>query len=176
MSFTWTLPLTCSDPQKAIDVLSLLYTDADFINLIGWGIEGRHYVKIPGGENMITYPEGINAGNTGWDMFAGRIWGNQLASYVWEGSPPDLYEQMDQFNRSGVESKALGFLFDPHPVSGALTSVRGIMDEYRLGLEYGLVDPDVVLPRFTRALENAGINEVIAEKQRQLNIWADLNG
>jgi putative aldouronate transport system substrate-binding protein len=174
-SLMWSLPVTCEDPQKAVDFLSLLYTDADFINLIDYGIEGKHYVKIPN-DTRITYPAGVNVDNTGWDMFSGWIWGNQLATYVWEGNPEDLYIQLDQFNKSGLVSKALGFQYDATPVKTEVASVNNVINEYRLSLEYGVQDPAVQLPRFISALKAAGVDQIIAEKQRQLDAWAVANG
>jgi putative aldouronate transport system substrate-binding protein len=175
-SLMWTLPVTGKTPEKAVDALSLLYTDADFINLIDFGIEGKHYVKMPGYDNMITYPSGVNADNTGWDMFAGWIFGDQLKSYVWEGNPPDLYQQLDAFNKNALISKAMGFEYDSSPVKTAVASVTNVVSEYRLSLEYGVVDPETALPRFIKAMEDAGIREIITEKQRQLDAWAAANG
>jgi putative aldouronate transport system substrate-binding protein len=37
------------------------------------------------------------------------------------------------------------------------------------------VNPDKVLPEFISKLKAAGIDKVIAEKQRQLNLWAEEN-
>jgi putative aldouronate transport system substrate-binding protein len=175
-SLMWTLPVTCSNPEKAVEVLNIMFTDPAFINLIDWGIEGKHYVKAPGYNNVIMYPQGITWNNTGWDMGAGWIFGDQLASYVWEGNPPDLYEQLDRFNKSGLVSKALGFQYDSAAVKTAMASVNNVIEQYRLSLEYGAVDPDTVLPRFIQALKDAGIDEIIAEKQRQLDSWAAANG
>jgi putative aldouronate transport system substrate-binding protein len=73
-------------------------------------------------------------------------------------------------------SKALGFQYDSSAVKTAVASVNNAIEQYRLALEYGVVDPDVNLPRFIQALKNAGIDEIIAEKQRQLDAWAAANG
>jgi putative aldouronate transport system substrate-binding protein len=175
-SLMWTIPVTCANPEKAVEVLDILFNDPAYINLIDWGIEGKHYVKAPGFDNVVTYPAGITWDNTGWDMGAGWIFGDQLSSYVFEGNPPDLYQQLDAFNKSGLVSKALGFQYDSTAVKTAVASVNNTIEQYRLALEYGVVDPDVNLPRFVQALKNAGIDEIIAEKQRQLDAWAAANG
>lgn len=175
-SLVWSLPVTCADPQKAVDTLSLMYTDPAFINLIDWGIEGRHYTRIAGTQNLITYPDGVTYNNTGWDMNAGWIFGDQLKSWIWEGNPDDLYSQLDQFNKSGLVSKALGFQYDSSPVKTAVAAVTNVVEQYRLSLEHGVVDPATILPRFLRELDAAGMQEILAEKQRQLDVWAAANG
>jgi putative aldouronate transport system substrate-binding protein len=166
---SWALPITCKNPEKTIEFLNLMFTDPVLINLIDWGIEGRHYVKL--NEQVITYPAGVNASNTGYNLNLAWIYGNSLLAYVWEGNPPDTNARMQEFNRSAIFSKALGFQFDASRVRSALSAVTNVAAEYRTSLEYGMVDVDSTLTRFRRALEDAGINQIIAEKQRQLDAW-----
>jgi putative aldouronate transport system substrate-binding protein len=166
---TWALPITCKNPEKTIEFLNLMFTDPALINLIDWGIEGRHYVKL--NDQVITYPAGVNASNTGYNLNLAWIYGNSLLAYVWEGNASDTNARMQEFNRSAIFSKALGFQFDASRVRSALSAVTNVASEYRTSLEYGMVDVDSTLPRFQQALRDAGINQIIAEKQRQLDAW-----
>jgi putative aldouronate transport system substrate-binding protein len=83
---------------------------------------------------------------------------------------------MDQFNKSAKRSKALGFGFDPTPVKTEYAAVTNVVTQYKMPLETGSVDPDKVLPEFISKLKAAGIDKVIAEKQKQLDEWAKANG
>ena len=56
-----------------------------------------------------------------------------------------------------------------------MAAVQSVFDQYRLPLENGVIDPDENLPKFIQALKDAGIDTVIAEKQRQLDEWAAAN-
>jgi putative aldouronate transport system substrate-binding protein len=165
----WAIPITCKNPEKTMEFLNLLYTDPALINFIAWGIEGKHYAKL--NDRVITYPEGVDASNNGYNLNLTWMFGNSLLAYVWEGNAPDINDQMIAFNRNAIVSRALGFQFNAAPVRNAVTAVTNVAAEYRLGLEYGMVDVDLMLPRFIRALEDAGINEIVAEKQRQLDAW-----
>jgi putative aldouronate transport system substrate-binding protein len=165
----WAIPITCKNPEKTMEFLNLLYTDPALVNFIAWGIEGKHYVKL--NDRVITYPEGVTAANNGYNLNLTWMFGNSLLAYVWEGNAPDINDQMISFNQNAIVSKALGFQFNAAPVRNAVTAVTNVAAEYRLGLEYGMVDVDVMLPRFIKALEDAGINEIVAEKQRQLDAW-----
>jgi putative aldouronate transport system substrate-binding protein len=147
-----------------------MYTDPVIVNLIDWGIEGKHYVKL--NDKVITYPQGVSASNTGYNMNAAWFFGNSLIAYVWEGNPPDTNEQMVEFNRTAIFSKALGFTFDTAPVRNAVTSVANVAAEYRVALEFGMLDVDQNLPKFIAALKDAGMDDIIAEKQKQLDAWA----
>jgi putative aldouronate transport system substrate-binding protein len=169
----WAIPITCKNVEKTMEFLNLMYTDPILVNLIDWGIEGKHYVKID--DKVITYPPGVDASNTGYSMNLAWFYGNSWIAYVWEGNPPDINGQMVEFNRNAIFSKALGFTFDSAPVRNAVTSVANVAAEYRVALEFGMLDVDENLPKFIAALKAAGMDEIIAEKQRQLDAWAKEN-
>ena len=46
-----------------------------------------------------------------------------------------------------------------------------VLETYRAQLAWGTVDVDTVLPQFLTELEAAGINDVIAANQEQLDAW-----
>jgi putative aldouronate transport system substrate-binding protein len=166
----WGITVNSKTPDKAMEFLNLMYSDKDIVNLLIWGIEGKHYVVKSG--NVIDFPEGVDAQSSGYNLGMGWLFGNQFLSYVWNGTDPDLWEKMKQFNESAVKSKALGFTFDPTPVKTEVAAIGNVITQYRLPLETGSVDPDKILPKFIENLKTAGIDKVIAEKQKQLDEWA----
>ncbi|WP_230986817.1 ABC transporter substrate-binding protein [Cohnella fermenti] len=175
-SVMWSIPQQSEHPDKAMQVLDLLYTDKELIDLLNWGIEGKHYVKATDlGDNMIRFPDGVDATNSGYNINVGYFWGNQFISYVFEGDDPKLWEEMDNFNKSALKSKALGFVFDVTPVTTEYAAVSSVVGQYRNALEVGAVDPEVVLPEFRSRLKEAGVDKIIAEKQKQLDAWAQAN-
>ena len=72
--FDWGIAQNSQDPAKAMEFLEFAYTNADFMNLLTWGIEGEHYVKVEGSDNVITFPEGVDGSNSpyhlniGWEL------------------------------------------------------------------------------------------------------------
>jgi putative aldouronate transport system substrate-binding protein len=98
-------------------------------------------------------------------------YGDQTLSYIWEGYDPDVWGKLEEFNRDADRSIALGFCFDAAPVQRQWDNCRIIQNEFASGLESGYLDPEEALPEFTAKLDAAGIAEVIAEKQRQLDAW-----
>ena len=151
-------------------MLNLLYSDKDIINLIDWGIEGKHYVKNPNG--TIDFPPGVEGSATGYNLRQGWMFGNQLLSYPWATDSPDIWQKMDEFNRGAKKSAALGFMYNPDPVKTELAAISNVVKQYSVGLENGALEPDENLPKFIAALKAAGIDKVVAEKQRQLDEWA----
>ncbi|MOA55540.1 hypothetical protein D3C78_1793520 [compost metagenome] len=45
------------------------------------------------------------------------------------------------------------------------------MDEYDISLDTGSVDPDTVLTKYADKLKKAGLDKIIAEKQKQLDAF-----
>lgn len=167
------IPTNSKDPERAMMFLNLLNSDRNLINLIDWGIEGKHYVKV--GEKSIDFPPGIDATSSGYNLRQGWMFGNQLLSHTWVTDNPDLWGEMDQYNRESKKSAALGFSYNPSRVKTELAAITNVVRQFQSGLENGALDPEVNLPKFNAALRAAGIDKVIAEKQKQLNEWAEKN-
>lgn len=165
----WAISARSTRPVTAMRFLDLLFTNEELVNLIDWGIEKKHYVRIT--QNVITFPEDAGGSRAGYQPNHGWLFGNQFLSYVFLGDDPNLWLKMKEFNRTAVKSPALGFAFDPTPIKSTYIAVRNVMNDYRDGLETGTLDPKAVLPVFRRKLREAGIDAVIAEKQRQLDEW-----
>lgn len=166
------IPINCKNVEATMKVLNLLYTDPEVINLLDWGIEGKHYQKVAGETNVIDYPSGVNASNTGYGNALGWEFGNQLLSYVWKGDSSTLYQDLRKFNNTAKVSKGFGFNFDQSPVKTEIAAITNVTKQYRAALEGGVSNPDTELPKFIAALKAAGIDKVVTEKQTQLDKWA----
>ncbi|MCM8710331.1 ABC transporter substrate-binding protein [Clostridium sp. SYSU_GA19001] len=170
----WGIAKSSQDTEKAMQLLNLLYSNQDINNLLSWGVEGKHYVKTST-EGVIDYPKGVDISNTGYSLNIYWQFPNPYPQYVWKGWNPNFYNERKEASKNAVKSKALGFTFNPIPVKTELAAVSNIINQYVIPLESGTVNPDKVLPEFILKLKEAGIDKIIAEKQRQLNLWAKAN-
>ncbi|MFE5323050.1 ABC transporter substrate-binding protein [Paenibacillus sp. NPDC056579] len=161
------------DQDRAMMMLNLMYSDKDIVNLLHWGIEGKHYVK--NANQTIDFPPGVDASKSGYNLRQGWMFGNQLLSYPWATDDPQIWSQMAEFNKGSKKSAALGFMYNPDPVKTEIAAINNVVKQYAMGLETGTSDPDENLPKFNAALKAAGIDKVIAEKQKQLDEWAKTN-
>lgn len=165
--FMMSIPKNTQDPDRAAQLLNLLYTDKDIANLIANGVEGKHYVDA--GNGQIKAPEGgSNYVFNQWQV------GNNSLAKVWQGTAPDIWEQTKEFNKKSTFSKALGFSFDSTPVKNEVAAVVNVNNQYKAGLESGTLDPSK-LDEFVTKLKAAGMDKIIAEKQKQLDAWAKEN-
>ncbi|OMF26753.1 ABC transporter substrate-binding protein [Paenibacillus sp. FSL H8-0548] len=165
----WGIAQQSENPERVMKFLELMYTDKELVNLIIWGIEGKHYVNVS--DNIIRYPEGVDISTVGYTMNA-LTTSNPFIAYTFEGQDPKIGQSVKEFNASANKSKALGFSFNPSNVQNELTAITNVTNRYKSVLETGSVAPESILKEFIIQLKSAGINKVIEEKQQQLDAWA----
>ncbi|MFR8316592.1 MAG: ABC transporter substrate-binding protein [Catenibacillus sp.] len=164
------IPASCEQPEKAMQVLNLLYTDPEIATIFANGLEGEHWVYSDKENNVIDYPEGKDASSTGYSVFSWAV-PNQMITPVRVGDPADLWAQLDEFNKNAHNSVAKGFKWDNAKVLNQITACQNVKDKYAKGLQLGVLNPDETLPVFIQELKEAGIDDIIAEKQAQLDQW-----
>ncbi|MDB5055311.1 MAG: sugar transporter substrate-binding protein [Bacilli bacterium] len=162
---------TSKNPEKAFQIIALLHSDPYFNNLINFGIEGKHYVKVAGKDGI------IDAGPNAADYNPGANWelGNQFLNYLRSNEDPKKWEKFKAFNAAGTKSPALGFTFNSEPVKTEIAAVNNIAKQYDPSLTSGSVDPDVKIPEYLAKLKAAGIDKIITEKQAQLDKFLAAN-
>lgn len=143
-------------------LINLLHTDIEIINLLNFGIEGTHFT-LNGNVMTQTEQSGQYAPGVAWEL------GNQFLNYVWNTEAPDKWEQFKSFNKGAKSSVALGFTFDSEPVKSEVGALANVLREYQKVLETGSVDLDEALPKYIADQKSAGLDKVIAKKQKQLN-------
>lgn len=165
--FCYSIGAGSKDPAKAMQMLNLIMTSTEIMNLLNWGIEGEDYVVDENGQ--LDFPEGKDASTVGYHLNTGWMLPNQFMCTTWNTNDPDIYEQIQEYNKTAVPSQALGFLFDPSPVSDIVTAVTNVRAKYYKALIVGAVDPAEYIPKYLEELDQAGNQKLIAEVQRQLD-------
>ena len=160
----------CEHPEEAMMFLNMLYTNKDVLNLLNWGIEGTHYVHTEDGH--ITYPEGVDATTSSYNVNMSWAFGYTFNNYIWEGNDLDLVEDSKAALANAKSSETLGFTYDSSAVKAEVAALQNVVAEYRMGLESGFMDISN-LDKFIEKLQEAGIDTVVAEKQRQLSAWVE---
>ncbi|CAK4842407.1 unnamed protein product [Aphanomyces euteiches] len=164
---------TSKNPNKAMQVIDLLHSDKFLNNLINYGIEGVHYVKKS--ENIIDLPAGVDPANRTYNPGAQWQLGNQFLNYLFANEDPQKWEKFKEFNSRGVKSPALGFTFNSEPVKNEIAAVNNVTAQYKPALTSGSIDPEKKIPEFAAKLKAAGIDRIIAEKQKQLDAFLAAN-
>jgi len=155
---------TSEDPARAMMFINLLHTDKELVNLINFGIEGVHYTL--NGDIMTPTAQAANySPGVAWEL------GNQFLNHVWDSEAPDKWDQFRKFNEGAIKSPGLGFVFDSEPVKAEVGAIANVTKQYGSAIETGSVDPDKMLPEYVAALKAAGVDKVIAEKQKQFDAF-----
>ncbi|SFT08447.1 carbohydrate ABC transporter substrate-binding protein, CUT1 family [Paenibacillus sp. BC26] len=160
---------TSKDPDRAMMFLNLLYTDKYLVNLLAFGIEGKHFVKKS--DNVIDFPEGVDAATSGYVLNGAWMFGNQFNDYLWANENPNKWDNFLKFNESAEKSSVLGFVFNPEPVKNEIAAFNNAKKEFEPALFTGTVDPNEFLPKYINKLKSIGVDKIIAEKQKQLDEW-----
>lgn len=150
--------------------LDLLYTDQRIINLLVWGEEGTDYRFLDQNEGVIAYPEGISQENAGYYNPLGLYGDMRMAYSLNDNTQKKLLEQYTS-QATPIGPEYLGFVFDESPVAAEIWQIREVTARYLPVLEAGCVELEENYAAFLDALDEAGMETVIAEKQRQLDLW-----
>lgn len=166
----WVIPATCRDPVKAVKFLDLMYSDRRIVNLLIWGEEGTDYVFLDREEGVITYPDGVTPENADYYNILG-LYGDMRLAYSLNSN--ELKKQQEAYAEkvTWIGREYAGFFFDETPVTTQAWQVRQVLDRYLPVLESGCVELEENYAAFLEALREAGYDEIIAEKQRQLDAW-----
>ena len=70
----------------------------------------------------------------------------------------------------------MGFVWDYTTVKTEYTAVSNVNEKYLYAITEGVMDYDTYIDEYVQALKDAGIDKIIAEKQAQLDAWAEVNG
>ena len=160
------VPKNAKYPEKAVEFLNILFTDAEIQNVLTHGEEGIDYTVQDNGV-VIDLKEDRDYINVY------GVWGDQSQYYMESPLQPEDTQKREAYLQESLDhtSKAFGYKFDATPVSTEQSTVKSVIAKYLTQLEYGTVDLDTVYPEFLKALESAGIDKIITENQKQLDEW-----
>ncbi len=159
---------TSKRPDFALKFLELFNTDKYLNNLINYGIQGKHWVKV--GKDVIDYPKGVTAQSSGYKPGTPWMFGNQYLNYFWKGENTKKWDAFKKFNSSSTAAKSLGFNFDAESVKNEMAACQTVWRINVTPLNCGAVDPKT-LPDVITKFKAAGLDKIQAEAQKQLNAW-----
>lgn len=173
----WAIPVTCENPEKTMQFLNLLYQDRELSQNVGamlsTGLEGKTYKVVEtldDGRAIIDYADGVDRMSA---PYSGQvpIYGNELKNPKFVPIDAEMFDQISNYNSTIQYSKAFGYTFDASAYGSQIAAINNVITQYRALLDWGAVDVDSTLPTFISELEAAGINDVIAANQEQLDAW-----
>ncbi len=169
-ALSWMVSSTSKAPEAALKFLNLTFTDPEVINLLIYGIKDRDYVMDA--EGYVSYPQGMDATTVPYtaQLSCGTL-GNFFLMHPMVGTSKESLVWEEEQNEKAAKSPAMGFTFDSSEVGTEYAGVINVIQQYLPGLLCGSVDPVTAIPEFRDKLTVAGLDRIIAAKQKQLDEW-----
>lgn len=159
------ISVTSEKPEMVMAFLEAFNSDKYLNNLINFGIEGKHYVKVS--DNVIKKGPAIDSYNPG----TAWMFGNQFINYLWDNEDVKKWDKFLAYNKSALPLKSLGFAFETEPVKTEIAACLNVTKEFLPQLETGTANPDVLVPQAIAKFKAVGIDKIIAEAQKQYDAW-----
>lgn len=163
---------TSENPSAAARMLNLIWTDEFIASTLIYGLEGVSW-EWNEDKSSIQYPEGLSIDTVPYTaLYTCGAFGNQFLLYGFDGNTSNEDKVfMKELIDEAWYPPLFGFIPDASKVSTQIAAISNVYDQYINVLTYGDVNPDEYLPQFIEALKTAGIEEVMAEYQAQVDAW-----
>lgn len=149
---------------EALKLLELVNTDTKLRDMLAYGEEGVNFEYVQ--EDGATKVNKINTDWTG----AAYTQGTFMDMTVTTGTAADTYtNEVDSQNKNATTSPALGFHFEPGELADAVAACQATFSEYKSVLFTGDMDPEVAVPQMLEAMRDQGLDDILAEAQKQLD-------
>ncbi len=162
------IPVTSQAPEKAMQYLNLMHSDATLVNLMLFGAEGENYTKVNDQQVELT--------DQNWYGVHGGAWtvGNTKLQYVLTSEDPAKNELLQSYADDAIATASLGFRFVKDNVADQIAAVDAVVTEMANPMMCGSVDPDdpdLGIEALKAALADAGMPDIIAEVEAQYADW-----
>ena len=166
----FSIPVTTENPDKAMQYLNLMHSDATLVNLMLFGVEGVNYTRLD--KKRVE----LNPDAAWYSVHAGA-WtvGDVRLQYVLASEDPEKNDKLISFADGVPETVCLGFRLNHRKLpKGSEDAIKKAVKDYADPLMCGLVDPDDPekgIEAMKAALKEAGIDAVLEEAAKQYTAW-----
>ncbi len=165
--YMWGIATNCERPDKAMDFLNFLYTNAEVANILKYGLEGDNYDFVEGSDKVVAL-------NGTYDpMF--YYGGNESDMYIKFPAGEDYIDQMQAMEDEATVSPLAGYMFDDTAFQTESSVISSTIQEYLPRLQNGMCESEeetlALIDEFNERLKAAGIEDVIAANQEQVDAY-----
>lgn len=176
---------TCENPEEAVLFIEALTTGTELgkeiYNTMVYGIEGKHYTKDANDPNRIETIEYVTGQGGSDTSYAGLKWiiGNSFYAYKNQSVSDGQYENYKKYNEAPEtqSSSHNGFIVSSDNVTGEIEAINKVKSTYIAALQTGVQGDnfEAYYEEYIKALNDAGMQKVIDEYQKQLDAWLAAN-
>lgn len=152
--------------EEALDFIDRMFSSEELQNILCYGIEGEHYNiedgKIARTDNYMNYDVPAFT-------FISAYTQTPLKDQIAKGDP-EYDEGIKDYKEKLTPSPLLGFTLDRTDIDSEIINIEQIYSEYKKNIQTGAFD-DAYYEEFLKRLDDAGIQKVIEETQKQIDEW-----
>lgn len=165
--YMWGIASNSERPDKAMDFLNFLYSNAEVANILKYGLEGVNYDFAEGSDTII-----VSNGSYSPLFYQG---GNLAEMLVQSPAGEDYIEKVKAMEAEATVSPICGYMFDDSEFQTESSVIYSTILEYLPRLQNGMCESEeatlALIDEFNAKLEASGINDVIAANQEQLDAY-----
>ena len=168
------IPYCADEPERAMMVYNAIYSVPELYQLLVYGIEGEHYTVNADGTITTPYGSTPSAEND----YGCNNWsfGTCENAFVTQADVPGYYDMLKEAEADARINPFLKFSFDTTNVAAQVSALSAIDGEYRKALCWGYTeDWEATYNKYVAERKAAGVDEVIAEFQKQLDEFIKAN-
>jgi putative aldouronate transport system substrate-binding protein len=157
------------NPERAMMLYEQIRQDKTLYMLLNYGVQNRNYYLDEKGQLYV--PKDFDLTKF---QFYSDFWGGRVDKFepvnasMWSGH--DAYiKYLDGFSKPYIYTN---FVFNQSPVSTQVAAISQVANSMIPAISLGMAgDPAKAVADFRSQLKSAGIDQVIAEVQKQVNAW-----
>lgn len=153
------VPYSSKNPAGAMKFLNWLYSSQENYLLALYGEEGKDYEMVDGQIKVTATNE----------FFSEWMFRNKNYQVFPVGTSQEYIDEYEHWDDNAKMSDMIGFHFDNSKVADLETAINEVMKSDLLALECGFVDYEENYDTAIQKLKDAGIDEYVAEVQRQVD-------
>lgn len=153
------IPVNAPNPEGAMKLINWIYKSQDNYLFALYGVEGKDYEIVDGRIHKLTPTE----------FFYEWMFRNQNYQLFGPDVPQALIDQYNSWDDQALRSASLGFRFNNENVKMIETALKEVAGKDLAAIRSGFVDYETAYPVAIEKLKAAGIDEYVAEIQRQLD-------
>lgn len=160
---------TSKHPEKAVQVLNLIWSNPDLSNLLAYGIEGSDYEVVSGSDPKSVIPKtGTESKWSIWHNWLGPLW-DQWDS-TWNSA--EALNEMKKINTEAKVSADVGFVPDTDDLKTEIAMISAVVSESISVFNTGsMPDFDEYYNATLKRLNDAGIDKVLESVNKQYRKW-----
>lgn len=153
------IPVNAPNPEGAMKFVNWIYKSQENYQFALYGVEGKDYEIVDGRINKLTPSE----------FFYEWMFRNQNYQLFGPDVAQESIDKYKSWDDQAVRSASLGFRFNNEKVKSIETALKEVVGKDLAAIRSGFVAFETAYPKAIQKLKKAGIDEYVAEVQRQLD-------